>query len=167
MQGVPDGLWYYQQLELGYNYRITDIQAALGISQLNRLDNLVEIRNNLAEGYAELLKGFPIILPQIDSSCYSSFHLYIIRIPKDLNEYNRKEVFEKLRVNGVGVNVHYIPVYRHPYYKKFNIKYDNFPEAECYYSEAISIPIFPALTKEQQIIICNTLLSPIGYQSLF
>ncbi len=167
MECAPDGLWYYEQLNLGFNYRMTDIQAALGISQLKRLDYFVVTRNNLANRYNELFEELPITLPWNNPNCYSSYHLYIIRIPKESKVFNRKEIFERFRSNGIGANVHYIPVYRQPYYQKFNYNYNNFPEAESYYSEAISIPLFPTLTEQQQILISKTLSLPIGYQSLF
>jgi UDP-4-amino-4,6-dideoxy-N-acetyl-beta-L-altrosamine transaminase len=167
MQGqIEDGDWYYQQIDLGFNYRMTDIQAALGLSQLERIDEFVEKRHTLANRYNNLFKDISIILPFQNSDCYSSFHLYIIRIPTT-ELFNRQEVFERLRSHGIGVNVHYIPVYRQPYYKQFNFDYSNFPEAESYYSQAITIPLFPTLTEEQQDIVAKVLAMPIGHQALF
>ena len=165
MDGTQDGPWEYQQISLGHNYRMTDIQAALGLSQIKRLDNFVAVRNNLAQSYNEILADCTIKLPLVAQPCLSSFHLYIIRLPK--SEYNRKNVFENLRANGVGVNVHYIPVYRHPYFAKMGFDPENFPESENYYSEAITLPIYPDLTKEQQKKIASILVAPAGYQTLF
>ena len=167
MQGqIEDGGWYYQQIDLGFNYRMTDIQAALGLSQLKRLEEFIEKRHALANRYNKLLKDLPIILPFQNSYNYSSFHLYIIRIPKS-ELFNRQEVFERLRYHGIGVNVHYIPVYHQPYYKQFNFDYSNFPEAESYYSQAITIPLFPTLSEDQQDAVVKVLNMPLGHQALF
>ena len=167
MVGVPDGSWYYQQIDLGFNYRMTDIQAALGLSQLERLEKFVVKRNSLSLRYNELLKDFPITLPWQHPDCFSACHLYIIRIPNKSKSFNRLEAVERFRSNGIGVNVHYIPVYRQPYYNKFNYNYGDFPEAENYYMESISLPLFPNLTEKQQVLITKTLSSPIGHQILF
>ena len=163
MQGqIEESTWYYQQIDLGFNYRMTDIQAALGLSQLSRLEEFVAKRHNLANRYNSILKDIPITLPFQNSYCYSSFHLYIIRIPKT-ELFNRQDVFERLRHHGIGVNVHYIPVYRQPYYRKFYFDYSNFPEAESYYSQAITIPLFPTLTEEQQDAVANVLTMTVGH----
>jgi len=167
MVGATDGSWYYQQLNLGFNYRMTDIQAALGLSQLKRLEKFVVKRNSLSRRYNELLKDLPVTLPWQHPDCFSACHLYIIRISNKSESFDRLEVFERLRSNGIGVNMHYIPVYRQPYYKKFNYNYDDFPEAENYYLESISLPLFPNLTEQQQIYIKKILSSPIGHQILF
>jgi UDP-4-amino-4,6-dideoxy-N-acetyl-beta-L-altrosamine transaminase len=167
MIGSTDGAWYYQQLHLGFNYRMSEIHGALGLSQMKRLKKFISKRNKIANYYDELLDGLSIDLPVQNSDCYSSFHLYIIRIPKKSLTFNRLQVFERLRSNGIGVNVHYIPIYRQPYFKKFNFNYQDFPESEKYYSEAISLPIFPNLTKKQQEAIINVISSPIGHQALF
>jgi UDP-4-amino-4,6-dideoxy-N-acetyl-beta-L-altrosamine transaminase len=167
MEGqIEEGAWYYQQIDLGFNYRMTDIQAALGLSQLSRLEEFVAKRHSLAKRYNSILKDMPITLPFQSSYCYSSFHLYIIRIPKT-ESLNRREVFERLCYHGIGVNVHYIPVYRHPYYRKFGFDYSNFPESESYYSQAITIPLFPTLTEEQQDIVAKVITIPSGHQGLF
>ena len=157
MVGTTDGSWYYQQLNLGFNYRMTDIQAALGLSQLNRLEKFVVKRNSLSRRYNELLKDLPITLPWQHSDCFSACHLYIIRISNKSESFDRLEVFERFLSNGIGVNMHYIPVYRQPYYKKFNYNYDDFPEAENYYLESISLPLFPNLTEQQQVLITKIL----------
>ena len=150
MNKVPDGGWYYEQIELGYNYRMTDIQAALGISQMNRVDEFVSSRHKQAQRYNDRLKDLPIILPFQADTCYSSFHLYVIRLNLDLIEKSHKQVFEELRSKNIGVNLHYIPVHLHPYYQAIGFKSGDFPEAEQYSKEAISIPIFHGLKKNQQ-----------------
>ena len=167
MKNKPDGLWYYEQLNLGYNYRLNDLQSVLGISQMQKLDSFVKERNIIATSYNGLFSRSQIDLPKIKSENYSSWHLYIIRINSNNNGLNRNFVFEKLRNNGVYVNVHYIPIYRHPYYQKMNFKLKDYPEAEKYYKEAISIPIFPGMTSEQQEKIISIISEPIGYQNLF
>ena len=145
-----DGPWYYQQIALGFNYRITDLQAALGYSQLSRLDEYVEKRHLLADRYDNLLKELPIRTPWRHEDSYSAFHLYVIRIDLNNTIHSRKEIFEELRGMDVGVNLHYIPVHLHPYYAEMGFQYGDFPEAESYYSDAISIPIYPTLTEEDQ-----------------
>ena len=153
MAKIPDGPWYYEQIQLGFNYRMTDIQAALGVSQMQRLNNFVEQRHVVADKYFNLLKKLPLTLPCRSSDCYSSLHLYIIRI--DSLKYGHVEFFEAMRSNGVGVNLHYIPVYRQPYYAEMGFSPSDYPESEKYYAEAISLPIFPGLTDIQQEYITN------------
>ena len=168
MKNITDGPWYYEQLDLGFNYRMTDMQAALGISQLKRLDSFVKKRNKVASNYNKIFEGIDIKTPwNNDNDSYSSYHLYIIRVPKKSKIFNRSQMFETLRSNGIGVNVHYIPIYRQPYYQKFNYNYEDYPEAESYYAEAISIPIFTTITEDQQESIFKILTNPIGHQSLF
>jgi len=145
-----DGPWYYQQIALGFNYRITDLQAALSYSQLSRLDEYVEKRHLLADRYDNLLKELPIRTPWRHEDSYSAFHLYVIRIDLNNTIHSRKEIFEELRGMDVGVDLHYIPVHLHPYYAEMGFQYGDFPEAESYYSDAISIPIYPTLTEEDQ-----------------
>jgi UDP-4-amino-4,6-dideoxy-N-acetyl-beta-L-altrosamine transaminase len=161
MVSESDGPWYYQQLDLGFNYRMTDIQAALGLSQLKRMKKFVVKRNSLSKRYNELLKDLPVTLPWQHPDCFSAWHLYIIRLPIKSKSFDRLRIFEKFRSSGIGVNVHYMPVYRQPYYKKFNYNYDDFPEAENYYLESISLPLFPDLTEQQQVFIAKILSSPI------
>jgi UDP-4-amino-4,6-dideoxy-N-acetyl-beta-L-altrosamine transaminase len=150
MQSASDGPWYYEQVELGYNYRMTELQAALGLSQMSRIEEFVTTRNTLAKIYNDKLKKLPIILPFQSENTYSSFHLYVIRLDLDIIEKSHKQVFQELRDKGIGVNLHYIPVHIHPYYRSMGFKLGDFPEAEKYYSEAISIPIFHGLKDDQQ-----------------
>ena len=147
MTKQADGDWYYQQIELGYNYRMTDIQAALGVSQLKRLDDYVSRRHELSTRYNELLKDFPLVIPYQHNDGYSAFHLYIIRLK---NKNKHKQVFEYLRKNGIGVNLHYIPVYHQPYYEAMGFKKGYCLEAENYYNEAISLPMYATLSEAEQ-----------------
>lgn len=144
------GSWYYQQVELGFNYRMTEMQAALGVSQMSRLHDFVATRNALAANYDQLLKDLPLITPkQIDDS-YSGRHLYVIRLKLNKISLSHKEVFEQLREKGIGVNLHYIPVHTQPYYKALGFVTGQFIESEKYYTDAISIPLFHTMTQEQQ-----------------
>lgn len=150
MKGESHGSWYYQQLELGFNYRMTDIQAALGVSQLRRLDEFVERRRFLATRYNQLLQDLPIILPWQHPDTNSSWHLYVVRLKLDKISKTHGQVFEELRQVGIGVNLHYIPVHTHPYYQQLGFTWGDFPQAECYYQEAISLPLYSGLTVEEQ-----------------
>ncbi len=167
MTHVSDGPWYYQQVELGYNYRMTDIQAALGISQMKRIDEFVKARHAIFERYNEFLKEDWLELPWQHNDTYSALHLYIIRIKNNNKGITHRQLFEKLRNAGVLVNLHYIPIYRHPYYELKG--YDNkaFPNAEAYYSQAISLPIFSSLTESEQQFVIDTIKKPLGHQNLF
>jgi len=162
MKNKPHGLWYYEQIDLGFNYRQNDLMSALGISQLKKINQFLNERERIASYYDNLFKGLDIITPYQSKFSKSSRHLYIIRIKN-----NRNLIFEKLRNNGIGVNIHYIPIYRQPYYKKFNFNYLDFKESEKYYSEAISIPIYPGLTKKEQEFIVDIISKPQGFQNLF
>lgn len=157
MTKSADGPWYYQQIELGYNYRMTDMQAALGVSQMQRLDEYVAKRHELAERYNQLLKDLPITLPWQSEDSYSGLHLYVIRLQLDKISKTHLEVFKGMREVGILVNLHYIPVHLQPYYQEMGFKEGQFPEAEQYYKEAISLPMFPTMTEEQQNFIVNTL----------
>ena len=153
MTHEPDGAWYYQQIDLGYNYRMTELQAALGLSQMQRLDEFVTRRHAIARRYDEALTDLPITPPWQHSDSYSAYHLYPIRVPNN----RKRAVFDALRAAGIGVNVHYIPVHTQPYYQKFGFKRGEFPVAEAYYQEAISLPVFSGLTSQQQSKIVDEL----------
>jgi len=129
---------------------MTDIHGALGLSQMRRLDEFVAKRHALAKRYDEILSDLPIVIPWQHPDSYSSFHLYIIRLKLEQTGRTHREVFEALRAAGIGVNLHYIPVYLQPYYQKLGFKLGYCPEAERYYAEIISLPIFPELTMEEQ-----------------
>jgi dTDP-4-amino-4,6-dideoxygalactose transaminase len=163
MTHVPDGPWYYQQIDLGFNYRMTDFQAALGLSQLRRLDAFVARRHELARRYDQLLKGSMAQTPWQHPDSYSGMHLYVVRVPAE----SRRQIFESLRSGGVGVNLHYIPVYRQPYYESLGYQRSQFPAAEAYYAQAITLPLYPGLEETQQDQVVRQLLSPTGYQTLF
>jgi UDP-4-amino-4,6-dideoxy-N-acetyl-beta-L-altrosamine transaminase len=167
MDQPSHGEWYYQQLELGFNYRMTDIQAALGLSQMKRLDEFVIKRHRIFELYEKLFKGLELQLPKLLEDTYSSIHLYIIRIKNNISGSNRKGIFEKLRANGILVNIHYIPIYSQPYYKNYGYNPIDFPESEKYYKEAISLPMYPDLSYEQLIYIKDTIFKPHGHQTIF
>ncbi|MGR3278180.1 UDP-4-amino-4,6-dideoxy-N-acetyl-beta-L-altrosamine transaminase [Acaryochloris marina NIES-2412] len=157
MHGEPDGPWSYQQLELGYNYRMTDIQAALGASQMDRLEKFIDRRRFLAHRYNQLLSHLPIQLPLQHKDCESSWHLYVIRLRLPELSKTHRQIFEELRQANIGVNLHYIPVHTQPYYTDLGFQHGDFPETEKYYSEAISIPLHYGLTLEQQDYIVDTL----------
>lgn len=158
MDQPADGPWYYQQTELGYNYRITDIQAALGLSQLARLDEFIARRRALAANYDRLLDGLPLVRPYQRPDARSAWHLYVVRVPAD-GRKTRGEVFTFLREKGTLVNVHYIPVHTQPYYRKLGFRAGDFPEAERYYEEAISLPLFFGLGEADQERVAQQLRS--------
>ncbi|MDA3875692.1 MAG: UDP-4-amino-4,6-dideoxy-N-acetyl-beta-L-altrosamine transaminase [Halothiobacillus sp.] len=150
MTHAPDGPWYYQQIDLGFNYRMTDMQAALGLSQMQRLGEFVTRRHVIAKRYDQLLADLPLITPTQHADSYSGLHLYVIRLTLEEIGKTHRQVFEALRAAGIAVNLHYIPVYRQPYYKRLGFKAGHCPEAELYYAEAISLPMYPGLTEAQQ-----------------
>ncbi|OIO01412.1 MAG: UDP-4-amino-4,6-dideoxy-N-acetyl-beta-L-altrosamine transaminase [Desulfovibrionaceae bacterium CG1_02_65_16] len=157
MTRTPDGPWYYQQVALGFNYRMTDLQAALGVSQMRRIDGFVARRHELARRYDTLLADLPVTTPWQHPDGHSGLHLYVIRLKLREIDRTRREVFEFLRAQGVGVNVHYIPVHTQPYYAGMGFKPGDFPEAMRYYEEAISLPMFPKLTEAEQDFVIGTL----------
>ena len=146
MTHPPDGPWYYQQLLLGYNYRMTELQAALGLSQLGRLKEFVDRRHQVADRYASLLSGLAVIPQAPLAGARSALHLYVVRV----KEQNHRAVFEALRAAGIGVNLHYIPVHLQPYYRDLGFGPGQFPEAETYYTQAFSLPMYPGLTEAAQ-----------------
>lgn len=156
------GAWYYQQVDLGFNYRMTDIQAALGVSQITRLQAYVAKRNDLAERYNKLLAPLPVKLPEVSQDNYSAFHLYVIRLNLEQVGVVHKEVFEALRAAKILVNLHYIPVHTQPYYQQMGFSWGDFPEAETYYQEAISLPLFPTLTYAEQDFVVQELQRALG-----
>ena len=145
-----DEPWVYKQQCLGYNYRITDFQASLGISQLSRLEKLQSKRLQIFELYQSNLNNLPVIFPYQDPKCKSSFHLYPLQIDINSTSRGRLEIFNLLRKKGIGVNVHYIPIHTQPFYREMGFKEGDYPNAENYYARAISLPIFPNLTLDQQ-----------------
>lgn len=147
MEREPDGPWYYEQIELGFNYRITDIQAALGSSQMARIDTYVARRHEIADAYDRRLQNLPLTLPWNLPDAYSALHLYVVRL-RDGGRERHRSVFEALRASGIGVNLHYIPVHLQPHYRRLGFQPGTFPEAELYYDEAISIPMFPTMTSD-------------------
>lgn len=144
------GPWYYQQIELGFNYRMTDLQAALGLSQLNKLDDFIARRRERVARYNHLLAALPLVLPGLQPEAESAWHLYVVRLQLDSITPGHRQVFEGLRAAGIGVNLHYIPVHLQPYYRDLGFAAGDFPQAERYYAEAISLPMFPTLSDEQQ-----------------
>ncbi|MDX5991190.1 UDP-4-amino-4,6-dideoxy-N-acetyl-beta-L-altrosamine transaminase [Ectopseudomonas alcaliphila] len=152
-----EGSWYYQQVDLGFNYRMTDLQAALGSSQMSRLLHYVARRHELANRYNKLLAELPLITPWQSKDGHSAYHLYVIRLKLDQIERNHGEVFEALRAREILVNLHYIPVHTQPYYQAMGFAVGDFPEAEKYYTEAISIPLFPALKESEQDYVVESL----------
>jgi UDP-4-amino-4,6-dideoxy-N-acetyl-beta-L-altrosamine transaminase len=150
MTKEPDGGWYYEQVALGFNYRMTDIQAALGVSQMQRLDEFVARRHLLQQKYDVLLNDLPVVLPYQAEESYSALHLYPIQIKLEDVSKSHALVFHELRDKGLGVNVHYIPVHTQPYYQKRGFKEGSYPNAEYYYRRAITIPLFPLMSQLEQ-----------------
>lgn len=146
----PQEIWNYQQIDLGFNYRMTDIQAALGVSQMKRLDEFVTKRHAIAQRYDELLSELPVLTPYQHVDSYSGYHLYVIRLKLAEINKTQRQVYNALHASGILVNLHYIPVYRQPYYEKIGFTAGYCPQAEQYYAEAISIPLYPGLTESQQ-----------------
>jgi UDP-4-amino-4,6-dideoxy-N-acetyl-beta-L-altrosamine transaminase len=150
MRGEADGPWYYEMIDLGYNYRLTDIQAALGLSQMKRLDEFVAKRHHFARRYDRMLTALPLVLPVQAKDAHSALHLYVVQVDTRRTDHNRGAVFERLRELGIGVNVHYIPVHFQPYYRSLGFKPGDFPMSEAYYNNAITIPLYASMTENQQ-----------------
>lgn len=158
MHSRPDSeIWNYQQIDLGFNYRMSDIHAALGLSQMKRLDEFVKRRNQLAGRYDKQLADLPIKTPWQHPDSYSSYHLYPIRLDPNATARTQREVYDSLRANGILINLHYIPVYRQPFFEELGFRPGYCPEAERYYHETISVPLYPAMTNEQQDLVVATL----------
>ncbi|WP_375175156.1 UDP-4-amino-4,6-dideoxy-N-acetyl-beta-L-altrosamine transaminase [Pseudooceanicola sp.] len=159
MEGESHGPWYYQQIDLGFNYRMTELQAALGLSQLARLDEYVSRRHELAARYNSALSKLPVALPYQHPDSYSAYHLYVVRVNEAADH---RRIFEDLRNAGIGINLHYIPVHMQPYYQRMGFSEGDFPKAEAYYSTAISLPLFPTLTEDHQDTVVNELGRALG-----
>jgi dTDP-4-amino-4,6-dideoxygalactose transaminase len=157
----PLEIWNYQQTGLGFNYRMTDILAALGLSQMRRIGEFLARRHAIASRYDEALANLPVVVPWQHPESYSSYHLYVIRLKLGEIGRTQREVYDALRAAGVLVNLHYIPVYRQPYYEQMGFAVGYCPEAERFYSEVISIPMYPALAEaiQEQVVlaICGAL----------
>lgn len=160
MTHAPDGPWYYQQISLGYNYRMTELQGALGLSQLKQLQSFLARRRQLAAQYDDLLAGLPLTRPAQHPDTNSSWHLYVVRVPAE----RHTAVFEALRAAGLGVNLHYIPVHTQPYYQAMGFAAGQFPHAESYYAEAISIPLYPGLSDSDQKRVVQELTNALADQ---
>lgn len=150
MEAEPEGPWVYEQIELGLNYRLTDLQAALGFSQMSQLDSSVARRHQIARRYDAELAGLPLVTPWQSPDAHSALHLYPIQVDPARSPLTRRQLFDGLRAAGIGVNVHYIPVHTQPHYRRLGFVPGQFPAAEAYYAQAISLPMFPALTEAQQ-----------------
>lgn len=157
MKETSAGGWYYEQIDLGFNYRMTDIQAALGLSQLERLSEFVERRQYIASVYDKALLNLPLVLPHQCKDAYSAYHLYVIQVDPNSSPLNRSALFQCLRKADINVNVHYIPVHTQPYYQNLGFSMGDYPRAEFYYSNAISLPIFMSLTEDEQAYVITTL----------
>ncbi|HEX7887956.1 MAG TPA: UDP-4-amino-4,6-dideoxy-N-acetyl-beta-L-altrosamine transaminase [Ramlibacter sp.] len=162
MERAPEGPWYYEQVALGFNYRMTDLQAALGVSQMQRLEAYVARRQAIAARYGRLLAGLPLRTPRLDENAYSAFHLYVVRLEVSRTRRSQRELFEFMRASGIGVNLHYIPIYRQPFYARMGFDRGAFAEAERYYAEAMSLPMFPLLRDEEIDFVAATLKEALG-----
>lgn len=156
------GPWYYEQQTLGFNYRMTDIQAALGTSQLARLGSYIEQRNALAHRYDCELKCMPLQLPTVQAENRSAFHLYVVRLKPNATDKAHRQVFDSLRQRGIGVNLHYMPVHLQPYYRDLGFAPGQYPEAEAHGKEAITLPMYSALTDQQQDQVVDSLYQLLG-----
>ena len=151
--GQSHGPWYYQQLELGYNYRLSDIHAALGLSQLKKLDVFIQKRTMLAKVYDEKLANLPLKLPVVEPLSQSAWHLYMV----ELTVHDRQDVYQQLHAKGIGVNVHYIPIHLQPFYQQLGFKQGDFPFSELFYQHALTLPLFPSLTGIEQTKVIEVL----------
>ena len=156
MTHASDGPWYYQQVDLGYNYRMTELQAALGCTQIARLDSFVNTRTACASNYDSALADLPLTLPYQDEQTRSAWHLYVVQLNDDA-PLTHLECFEALRADGLGVNLHYIPVHLQPYYRAKGFGPGDFPTSEAYYRRAISLPLYSAMSGAQQATVVDVL----------
>ncbi len=161
--GEAGGAWYYEQQVLGFNYRMTDLQAALGTSQMARLDEFVERRNAIAGRYDALLRGLPLRLPVIDRGNVSAWHLYVVRLKREKTSLTHRQLFDGLRERGIGVNVHYMPVHLQPYYRGLGFVAGQFPESEAHGAEALTLPLYPTLTDTEQDTVVRALGELLGH----
>lgn len=150
MKNFSHGPWYYEQVHLGFNYRLTDIQAGLGLSQIKRLEMYIDKRHDIAAIYQRSLSALPLVLPYQSNQAYSAYHLYVIQIDPSKVSITREHLFFALHKAGIGVNVHYIPIHTQPYYQQLGFSIGDFPEAERYYKNALSLPMYPTLTRLDQ-----------------
>jgi len=157
MTHISDGSWYYQQIALGCNYRMTDIQAALGASQMMRLDAFGERRRALAARYDALLQDLPLVTPYVMGGADPSWHIYVVRMAFDQISKTKQQIFEEMKEQGVVLNLHYIPVHRQPYYEKLGFRQGDFPQSEKYYDEAFTLPLYYDLTNDEQDHIVESL----------
>lgn len=157
MTKEADGPWYYQQIDLGFNYRMTELQAALGLSQLAKVDKFVARRRQLADRYNELLKDLPLKVPYQNPDTDSSWHLYIVRVDFNKIKKTKKQIFAEMKAKGVCLNLHYIPVHTQPYYQNLGFKHGDFPVSEKYYEEAFTLPLYYSFTDEQQDCVVSAL----------
>lgn len=162
MEGAPQGGWYYEQIALGFNYRMSDLQAALGLSQLQRLDDYVARRTQLAQAYDAALRPLPVTCPQQAPDGASSWHLYVLRVGEAPGSTSRADLFAALRAQGIGVNVHYIPVHTQPDYRRLGFRHGDFPEAERYYAHALTLPLFPTMSDADQQAVIAAVRAGIG-----
>jgi dTDP-4-amino-4,6-dideoxygalactose transaminase len=162
MTHTSDGPWYYQQIMLGFNYRMTDVQAALGLSQLKRLATFVEARHRIAEAYDRALAGLPVVTPYQHPNSYSGYHLYVVRLRLEALHRSHRQVFDALHGAGIGVNLHYIPVHLQPYYRALGFGPGQYPASEAYYAEAITLPLYPALTDAEQAQVVDALAAALS-----
>ncbi|MGE3341990.1 MAG: UDP-4-amino-4,6-dideoxy-N-acetyl-beta-L-altrosamine transaminase [Vicinamibacterales bacterium] len=162
MTHASDGPWYYQQILLGFNYRMTDVQAALGLSQLTRLAAFVETRHRIARAYDRALAGLPVVTPFQHRDSYSGYHLYVVRLRLGDIHRSHRQVFDALRGAGIGVNLHYIPVHLQPYYRALGFRPGQFPAAEAYYAEAITLPLYPGLADGEQAQVVDALTAALA-----
>ena len=158
MTHAADGAWYYQQIDLGYNYRMTDLQAALGHSQMQRLDEFVARRRELAARYNELLRDLPLTMPHVMEGTSPSWHIYVVRLDFARIGKTKEQIFTEMKERGIVLNLHYIPVHLQPYYERLGFAKGDFPHSEAYYEEALTLPLYYTLTDEQQ----NEIVAALG-----